>query len=130
MFHKLLIRRDFHHSTTFQRGLQRIQLKRGKYSFVDVRGQNGRRTSSFIDDSIGPVFIGGSRAAVPNPRAADQYRSMGHLVPGLTERIINFRPIDSQSGQFYFDHLSVTSMYDSSLDACLDTCLGHVIRYR
>lgn len=27
-----------------------------------------------------------SRAAVPNPRAADGYKSVGHLVPGHTER--------------------------------------------
>lgn len=36
------------------------------------------------------IFFSASlTSAVPNPLAADLYRSMGHLVPGRTERINN-----------------------------------------
>ena len=32
------------------------------------------------------VFVGALDHRVPNPRAADRYRSVGHLVPGRAER--------------------------------------------
>lgn len=50
-----------------------------------------------------------SKPAVPNPRAEDQYRSVGHLVPGRTERINNlhyFRFIYFRIWKmFYFEKL-------------------------
>ena len=77
-----------------------------------------------------------SNPEVPNPRVADQYRSVGHLVPGRTERINNlhcFRFIYylSLNDVLFWNKNSLCYIRRwLTLDACQDACLGHVIRYR
>ena len=63
-----------------------------------------------------------SKSEVPNPWAVDRYRSVGHLVPGRTEKINNlhyFRFIYYLSLNdvlfWKMTRLSVTSVYDSLL---------------
>ena len=58
-----------------------------------------------------PTLDASSNAAVPNPRSADRYRSVGHLVPVRRERLFIYLKKIYILLFFFFIHFAILSLF-------------------